>query len=257
LIAIDAVRAGTEVLVGSLDALPAWLGISLVALFTAVIALLAIKHTTDQAKLERSRDAMSAAIYEMRLFLDSPRRVLAAQVRFFFASMAYTARTLPALAIMSLPLGLGYRHLELRYSYAPVKDSALVAVEGDTLDDVTIEAGGRIVGPIAHDGTAYFRIDLDRADTITLRVHAGGATYEKLLVADPKADRISAERAAGIEALFALGAEPSLEDGPIDRIRIVHPELEQTVLFMPWWITWLVLSTVMALLLKNPLRVRI
>jgi hypothetical protein len=193
-VVVDLAHSATELLLAPLDRLPAWLELLVVSVLTGVIALLAVKYTTDQKKLERARDLMTSTIYEMRLFMDSPRRVLAAQRRLLLHSFGYVGRTLPALALLMLPLTLLFLHLELRFSYRAAPPRALVQVEveeGASAADVRIDPRGRaaVLGPVVDPDAnlAYFRIDLkDRAAT-SFDVALNGARTAKLLIADPNA----------------------------------------------------------------------
>lgn len=263
IVVVDWARSALELLLTPLDALPPWASVSTISLVTAVVALLAVKYTTNQAKVERARDLMTSTIYEMRLFIDSPRRVLLAQARLLIWSMLYTGRTLPALALLILPLGLLYLHLELRHSYLPVDGRALVTVEmaeGASPRGVTLEleGPGEVLGPVVDpaDRKAYFRVDLEEPRAARLRIRAGEVVEEKAVVANRDAARISPERLRGWVGLIALGYEPALPgNGPFERISVDHVFRERSILWMPWWLTWMLLAILFAFALRKPLGV--
>ncbi len=260
MVAADLASSATELLLAPLDLLPPWLELLVISLLTAVIALFAMKLTTDQKKLERARDLMTSSIYEMRLFLDSPRRVLAAQGRLLRHSIGYTGRTLPAVAILFLPLTLLFVHLDLRFGKAPAPQHALVDVELDS-DPASVhlelKGQGSVLGPVVEDRHAWFRIDLTERTTTSFDVILGDARATKLLIAAP-APKISTERVRGWESWFAVGFEEALpSDGPFVRIRVDHPAVDRSIFWMPWWATWLVISMVAAFALRKPMGVSI
>ncbi len=263
MVVVDLAHSATELLLAPLDRLPAWLELLVVSAATAVIALWVVKRTTDQRKLERARDLMTSTIYEMRLFMDSPRRVFSAQRRLVWYSARYTGRTLPALLVLAAPLSLLFLHLELRFSYRPAAQQALVEVEvaeGVAAGDVrlTLDGEGTVLGPVVdrNANVAWFRVDLAQPANTAFQVTLGEAHTDKLLIAAPGAQRISVERRQGWASSIAAGYEHGLSSElPFTRIAIDHEREERSVLWMPWWVTWMVMSIGVALPLRRPMGV--
>lgn len=249
-----------------LDWLPRSLSLAIVTVVTGGVALWVVKLTTHQHSLVRSRQKMVAALYEMRLFLDAPARVLRAQIRLVFWSLAYTAQTLPGLIVLTVPLGLVMLHLDLRHGFAPHEVGARVmfgvaVTDASAVSSVEIEApdGLKIdAGPVVaeREGRVYYRLEVAAPGRHVVRVKSGDVAEEKLVVAAPGA--VSLERIAGISNAWAPSAEPSLDsDGPFARIWVEHDTAEYAVLGVPWWLFWLVGSVIAALLLRRPLKAEI
>lgn len=266
---LHAVRWACRAALWPLEALPPVLALSAVSAVTALAMLLIVKRVSPQSHIARARDRMAACIYEMRLFLDAPGRVLRAQARLLGWTAIYLAALLPAALVMTPPLGLLYLHLETRHGLAPLPapSTAVLRVElepGHEGDEITIRPppGGqvRVTAPLlrARDERAvYARLAIAAPGTHELTVSAGGEAVVKRLDADPRAVRVAPERSGGWRHLVSLGDEPPPGGDVIRSISVQHPEREQALLglALPWWIYWLGLATVLALLLRRRLRV--
>jgi hypothetical protein len=251
-----------------LDPLPALLSLTILAILTAWIMVVAIARVSPQRQLARARDQMAASIYEMRLFLDAPRRVLAAQARLIGWTVAYILCMVPSALVLAIPLGLLFLQLDIRHGVAPIKAPAtLVAhialapgVDGRTVtltsDDAAIETTAPLL--FADDEPAvYARLRVARPGTHHLVVHTGSETIDKLIVASP-GDRVAPERSSGLAELWSLGTEPPIDSSAVVAISIPHPKqaslrvgVGPVAVSMPWWIYWLGLSTILAFVLAK------
>ena len=252
------------------ERLGATVGLALFAAVTGAGLLWVVGKLTPQARLGLVRDRMLAAVYELRLYLDSPRRMLAAQARLMVLSGLYIALLLPALLAVLPLFALFFGPLESRYGLAPLRagQSAMLRVRlaptaaGQPVR-VVHAAGVRVDAPpvsLDDDRTVYLRLALDGgASRHSVRLNVSGTTIDKTLSVAPVA-RVDAERRAGLWQLVAAGGEPPLpRAGPIDAIDVLHaPSTRHYAgLAMPWWLYWLALATLAALLLRKPLRVTI
>ena len=253
----------TELALRPFDALPPWLGLTLVSILTGVFALLVVRWTTAQAAMQRARDQMTSALYEMRIFLDSPRRVFAAQGRMAVQTVKYVGLTLPALLIVAGPLTALFIHLELRHGLQPmpVDQDVVVRVElGGTAarDDITAEAGDglAITAPVFRlwsENAAFVRVRGQREGAGVLSVRVGDVTVEKELLTGEGRAPVSVERRAGLSRWWAMGTEAGLDtDGPVQRIVVPYVARDGSWLWMPWWGFWLLVSIVAAFALRRP-----
>lgn len=251
----------TELALAPFDLLPPTLSVLLISVLTGVFALLVVRGTTPQARLARARDRMLAAILEMRLFLDSPGRVFAAQGRMLRWATEYTALALPAILVMALPLTWLALHLDLRYGLQPLPPDGdvLVRVELDRPAELTVlpSAGIEATAPpfsLPSEQAVLLRLRVsDGAEP--LRFDAGGRTYDKLLSTGSPA---SPNRLAGFPALFAVGREPRLPGaGPVTAIRVPHERSAERMLGLPWWGLWLLVSTGAGFALRGSLGVEV
>ena len=78
-----------DLLLGPLDRLPPLAGLTILALVTAIAVLLAFKWTADQEALAAAKQAMQAAIFEMRLFNDDLVLLFRAQGEVIRRSLTY------------------------------------------------------------------------------------------------------------------------------------------------------------------------
>ncbi|RMH39034.1 MAG: hypothetical protein D6689_17810 [Deltaproteobacteria bacterium] len=265
-----ALAGATNALLAPFDWIPRPWDLVLVSVATGALILWILKWTTRPAWIARARDQMAAAIYEIRLFLDSPRRVFASQGRFLMWSGAYIGALLPGLLVASAPLGLLYVQLDRRHGAGPVEVGKPVVVRVDLADgvdgaDVSVApaAGVRATAPPLYDadeGRVYLRVEVAEPGTHELSIAAGGDRITKRIVADPRARAVDPVRARGLAALWSPGSEPPLaDDGPVVRVQVAHPPRPDPWLgvAMPWWLYWLVIATIAALALRKPFGVEI
>ncbi|MEM9492643.1 MAG: hypothetical protein AAGC55_26080, partial [Myxococcota bacterium] len=128
--------------------------------------------------------------------------------------------------------------------------------------ELPADAGFAVTAPPLYDEQeqrVYLRIRIDRPGTYELPIQVGaGPPVLKRLSADPDAVSVSPQRASGLAAWWNYGDEPVLDtDGPIRAISLDHPALPQSWLGtpMPWWVYWLLVATIAALLLRRPMDV--
>lgn len=260
------------------DALPAWLGLTLISVLSGAAMLWVFGKTTPQARLATARDRMAASVYEIRLYFDSPRRALAAQGRLLGWSLAYTALMLPAFVVLALPLGLLYLHLETRYGLEPLPTAEPLIVRVALDEDAALDgqqvaaaseqpAGVRITAPalyVAHEHRVYLRLELDPAaaeatQPIELAIDVAGTPVSKRLSTSSTHGPLVPERARGLTLLWSMGHEDPLPgDSGVRSIALEHPAIDDDRwlgLAMPWWAFWLIVATIAALALRKPMRV--
>ena len=77
-VVMDAIRGGIELLLWPFDQLPDTVALTLISVLSGIGMLWVFGKTTPQRLVGLSRDRMTAAIYEMRLFprLAPPRALL-------------------------------------------------------------------------------------------------------------------------------------------------------------------------------------
>lgn len=254
-----------EALLHPLDRLPEPLALALFSALSGVVLVLAFRRLTDARGIATARDRMASAVYEVRLFVDSPARILAAQVRLVRWSFVYLARTLPVFLVLTAPVALFYGHLDARYGLAPAGTSdvlvRLAVAEGKDPRAIGLEGTDvEQTAPPVFVGTTrelYFRVRALRPEAASLRFTTT-PPIEKALTASPRARRVDAERARGVSAFAAIGAEEPLPEGSVvDDIRVLHAPREVSLLGLraPWWVHWLVISSLVALALAKRLRV--
>ena len=257
-----ALRTPVEWALRPLDLLPPILSLTVIGLVTALLMLVVVKRASPQALIQKARDRMAGAIYEMRLFLDAPGRVLRAQGRLIGWMVVYLVALLPALLVLGPPLALLYLHLEPRHGIAPIEAPATVVLRvglaaGTDGDAVQIDtpAGVERTAPLvyaADEPAVYARLRITEPATHTVTVRAGEAQATKQIVADPDAVQVAPARAAGAGHFLSLGPEPP-PAAPFTSLSIPHQPSDQSWLALPipWWLYWLGVATILALLLRR------
>lgn len=266
--ALHALHALTELALWPFDRLPPWLALTAISVLSGVVMLWVLGKTSHQRGMERARDQMAAAIYEIRLFLDSPRRVLKAQARLAWWNLRYVLYMMPAVLVLMLPLGLLGIHLECRYGRAALPVGAPVVVTADLAPGadgraLTAEASGdlAVTAPVLFDAAerrAYVRVEARAPGAHTLRLALPGRPAVEKQVTAGLDGSVSPQRAAGLAHLWALGLEdPIPTESGIEAVDLPHPARDLTLagLPMPWWLYWLVLSMTAAFALRRRLGV--
>lgn len=264
-------RSGVELLLYPFDLLSAFWGLTALAIVTALLMIVIVSKVTPQARIRRARARIAGAIYEMRLFLDSPLRVFAAQGSLLKHSALYVLLLLPAFAVMAPLLALLYLHLDVRYGLDPVEAGHQVIVrvgidsdvDGYEVEPGALPEGLAVTAPpvfVEDEGRVYLRVDVNEPGIHSLPIRAGGQQVSKEIVAAADAVKVAPERKRGASTLWAFGNEPPLPSGsPVSSISVVYPDAEQSWLGLaiPWWLYWLLIATLAALLLARPLHVEL
>ena len=265
------IRAPLELLLYPLDRLARFWGLTVVALLTALLMIAIIARVTPQARIRRARARMAGALYEIRLFLDSPSRVLRSQATLLGYTVVYLVLLLPALLVMAPIIGVLYLHLDVRYGLEPIAvgRSVVVAVAiDDDVDGYEVAPaepvdGLAVTAPpvyVEDENKVYMRVDVIAPGTHRFTFAAGGQQVTKTIVAATAAAGVAPERRRGIATLWARGHElPLPAAGPVSAVTVAYPiaQREWLGLDMPWWLYWLLLATVAALVIARPLRVAI
>jgi len=245
-------------------------GLTVFSVLSGVGMLWVMGKTTNQAGMEQARERMLASVYEIRLFLDSPRRVLSAQGQLFLWNARYIGHMLPAFVILLPPLVLMYMPLDIRYGWEPlpIGESVMIVVDieegadGQLLEVAVDESSGvRITSPLLYapdERKVYLRGEVSREAGNTLALRMGDSLVTKELWGASDRSFVSPECASGFAHLWAIGMEEPIADGSgIAAIVVEHePRMMNVVgIPMPWWVYWLVVSVIAALAMRKPMGV--
>jgi hypothetical protein len=258
-------RLGIEKLLTPFDWLGPFWGLTLLSLLSGVFMLWVVGKTTPQALVERSRNRMDSAIYEIRLFLDSPKRVFISLGRLISHSLLYVAFMLPAFVILALPLTFMYLGLETRHGMEPIAANQPFVISVDLADGVdgsnityTTSDGLEITAPLLYvpsQQAVYLRGNLKTPTTEYLGLTVDGLRVDKEIVGDSSAVQMAPDRASGIDLFISYGPEEVL-GGKVTGIRVPHEMTDNEYLGIQrwcWW--WLLLMMIAAFGLKKRLGV--
>ena len=261
-----------DLLLAPFGGVPA-LGMVVVAVLSAVWALLIFRAVTPQAKLAAARDRLMGHIYEMGLYQEQLRVVGRIQRDLAGANLRYLAASLPALVVMLVPMLLTIAQLEARYARRPlhVGESAVVAVTlapsaAARLDDLQLSAPAGVTveaGPVRDrsGAAAAWRVRADKPGRYDLAVTLGGAKVAtRVLVAGGGLPR-TAETASTswTHALLYPGERQLPGGGPVLATRLRYPGRGTRYLGLEidWLVAFMVLSMAGGLALKGVLKVEI
>jgi hypothetical protein len=233
---------------------PFW-GLTLLSLLSGVGMLWVVGKTTPQKLVERARNRMDSAVYEIRLFLDSPKRVAISLGRLISNSLLYIATMLPAFVILAVPLAFMYLSLEARHGLEAIElnEPFVVSVKlADGVDGRTVSftpgEGLEITSPPMYaksEQAVYVRAVMTKPITTDIHVDLGGRAETKRIIADPKAQQMEPDRASGIDLFLSYGPESSL-DGDITAISVPHAGKASLFLgaksWMLWWLFMMMVS---------------
>ncbi len=277
---IDGVRTAVEASLWPFLQLSPFWSVTIISAIMGVFMLWVVGKTTPQERIERARARMAAAVYEMRLFLDSPGRIIRAQGRLLSGSFLYVAYMMPAFILLGVPMWLYYLHLDSHYGQKPLPTNhdlvvvvtladGVASSSGSVLDSIavaeSVPAGLRITAPPVRerggdDGAAqvYLRVRAEAPGQYVLPIQVGDHVVEKRLAIESVPT--SPARVKGWwNMLFGeiYGHEALLpSDSPIDEISVPHEADPTTWLGMPWWWLYgLLVATIVALALRRPLGV--
>lgn len=247
--------------------------LAVVAVFTAVWALLLFKAVTPQARLTGVRDRLFGHIYEMGLYQDHLSVVRRIQGDLARANGRYILLSLPALVVLTVPMIFTLAQLDSLYKFRPFRTGETTvlsvtlapetryALDGITLDvpdGVTLEAG-----PVRDevDRSVAWRLRAEDEGTHTLRILAGATEFgsRELVVGEDLVRLGETSNKNWWNAVFKPGARPLRSDAPLDEMTLLLPERysDSLSLGMPWWLVFFVFAMLAGVALKDALRVSI
>ncbi len=251
--------------------LPPIVGLALVAVGSGVIALVAYKHTSNQAAITRVKARIAAALFEVRLYNDDLRALLRAQAELLRSNARYFGLNLVPMAVMMVPFVLIVAQLQFHYGFDglhPGDRAVLTArwsqplafgaerVELEAPAGVAVETPGVVARPRRE--ISWRLRALERGEH-RLVLEVGGQRITKTLVVDQRVRRRSPARLRGtLVNQLLYPAEPPLPAGSgLDEIRLAYPDREVSAgLFRAHWlVVFLLLTIVAAFALKKPLGV--
>jgi len=239
---------------------PLW-GLLALSVVLGAVLLVAFRWLSPQRRLRLVKDRMLATVYEMRLFADSPRLVLAALVRSLRWLGEYLLLATPALLILAPIVGLLLARAATLYEYRPLSlgDSALVSVtltEGEGRE-VEISAGeGLAVRPpvvrVQSLHAAFVRVRAQREGTHEIAINVGGQRVTKELAVGRQGGAISPLRVSADAWDLLLSREPPLEAGPVSAVEVAYPLQAASWFGLPWWAILFIVSIIAAFALRGP-----
>ena len=262
-----------DVLLSPFRSLPPMVGLSVVSLVTALVVVLAFRATSNQQGLADVKRRMAAALFEIRLFNDDLPAVFRAQAELLRHNLTYLRLSLVPMLWMIVPFAILVAQLDARYGYTGLKTGEPVLLKVSLRDGVAPASGGAALDappqvsvltpavffPASNEVVWRIRPDAEGAYELTARI--GSESITKSIEASDDVVRRSPVRvAAGFWEEFMNPAERPLPPGAA-ATAISVPYARRTFRILRWDADWLVVffivSTLLAWLLKKPLRVTV
>lgn len=252
------------------DSNPAY-AIAAISFLTGLVTLLTFRYASNQVTMRRIKDRIQAHVLEVRLFPDQLSVVWRAYGQVMRFTLSYLAQSLKPLLILLVPMIVLMAQLDLRFSRTPLRpgDSFLLKVkltEPQTLDAnaLRLPEGLTLTAPplnIRALREVDWRIRADRRGDFAPAVVTAGQAFTKQVVVSGSTTRLSPERArASMEEWLLDPGEKALpRNGPLETLEVNYaPRSIDLGLFQTeWWVLFLVVSLVSALVLKIVLRIEI
>jgi hypothetical protein len=251
----------------------AGLAVAVLSALTGVLMLLLFKWSTNQDQLVAARQRLTGRIYEMGLFQDHLSVLGKIQKDLAVANFKYLRWSLPALAVVIVPMIFILAQLDARYGRRPfhpgeetIVTVAVAPEQSHRLDSVSIDAGpGVTVATNAlrdpAENLVRWRVRLDEPGEheITVRLD-DGSTFTKTLFAGEGTPRLAKvrEKEGLVRLLFNPAEEPLPGDSPLKSIAISVPDrdLDYGLFHTNWLIALIIFSMIAGLAFKDVFKVR-
>lgn len=256
--------------------LPPIVGLTVMAVITAVAVLLVYRAASDQEAIAAVRRRIHAGLFEIRLFNDDPRAILRAQADILRHTLTYLRLSLVPMAWMLIPLLLVLIQLHFHYGYTGLepgskaivkvafKSGAFPGAPPPAGPDLSLDAapGLRVDSPpvwILSLREADWRIAAQRPGEYELRVRIGEQVFSKfLLVTNAIVRRAPVRPSRRLQDQLFYPVEPPLPpDAPIESITVGYPEARVSLLGwdVHWLVVFFILTMIVAFALQRPLKV--
>lgn len=265
-----ALRSLFDVLLAPMRGWPPIIGLIIISALAAIGMLLVFKVTSNQPGIDRAKRRIHACLFEIRLFNDDLRTIMAAQLELLRHNLTYLRHSLVPMLWMIVPFVLLIAQLQFHYGYTGLQPGheTMVKVRLDEQwtgtrsgrPNVRLEApeGIRVISPDVWLPAAReidWRIEADSPGSYELGVVLDGQEFSKRLQVSDRVVRRSPVRVeAGFLRELIYPAEPPLPaDGPIDEIWIGYPMATVSVLGirLHWLVVFFVLSIAIAFGLRK------
>jgi hypothetical protein len=268
----DAMNGLFDLLTAPFGGAAGW-AVFVLSVAVGVLMLLLYKWSTDQEKLVAARQVLTGRVYEMGLYQDHLSVLMRIQRDLAVANLRYLRYSLPALAVIILPMILILAQLDARYGRRPFVpgETALLKVEvgparSDLLDGLHLDAPPGVAVETAavrdrRHGVATWRLRAEAAGRHEVRIVAGdGRAVTKAFTVGDDAPRIAAVREhESLGRLLLNPAEKPLPgDTPIKKIRLTVPgrDLHYAGVRTNWLVALIVFSLAAGLAVKDLFKVK-
>jgi hypothetical protein len=227
-------------------------GLMAAGLVTAVLALLVVKRTSNQARVRRAKDGMYAALLEMRLFNDDIAAVFRAQWDVIRYNGRYLAAALVPMLWLIIPFGVVVAELDAFYAADGLLPNQPALLTAHVRDGQTIAGDARLVVPdgIGLESPAIWfpatrdvvwRLTPVAAGHYTVVIETPAEKVSKTVVVSNAVTRRSPSRGTdqGLAVLEPASEPPLATASAFDAVTVTYPSRDLDVL--GWHVPWFVI----------------
>lgn len=237
--------------------LPPVLVLAVLAVATAIVALLVFRRISNQKGIRKAKDRIGAHVLEIRLFPDQLSVVGRAYLAMLGSLFVYLRHSLRPVTVLFVPLFLLFVQMEAYFEHTPLPVSTnflvrAVVVEGQDVNGLQIEtpSGLALTAPpvhIADEREVDWRLRAEKEGEYEVRVRLGGTDYTKRIVAGSGLRRVNSERRRGgiWETLLSQAEPPLPKDRAVESIEVQYPLRE--IAIWKWSFNWVLLFLVFML----------
>ena len=248
-------------------------GLAIVSLIAAVVMLLVVRATSDQARVAAVKRALQASVFEIRLFNDDARAMMRALGDMLRHNLTYARLALVPILWMAVPFGLLLAQLQFHYGYEglAVGQQSVVTARLKNLP-ASSRPPARLAAPpgirvetspvwIPSLHEVAWRVAAEKPGDYVLTVQIGGDAFTKdLRVSDAIVRRSPLRADAALLNQLRYPAEPPLPAGArVESIAVAYPRRALSVFGyeLHWLVVFFALSMIFAFALRRPLRVEL
>ena len=246
----SAANALFDLLLAPLEAVGAWLALTLVSGIFGVLALVVFKHISWQDGIKGTKDKIKGHMIEIRIYQDDLGLVSRAIGKVLLRNLQYVVLNFGPFLPLMIPFGMVAAQLVVRYGFEPVEVQSLedgrLAGSAVTFEihfredarqaaadlELELPEGVALASPLVRvpdQGRAFVEVVATQPGIHELAFVAGGVQETKLLHAGAEGlqREMQPERGRGFLAALLWPAEESFTgESPFELIRTVYPERE-------------------------------
>ncbi|MBL7191726.1 hypothetical protein ISS30_08515 [bacterium] len=253
---------------------PFW-GLAFISLITGAVMVMIFKYISNQAGIRRTKARIRAYLFEIWLYKHEFSSFIGSIGRIFTANLSYMKYAVSPMLVMIIPVVLIMVHLNLNYSFRPLKigETPLMTVkftDAKVLQDTTLKAEAS--GGVNIDGAPVRAM---RKNEVTWRIIAvnpgrhqitikweNGEVSKRIDIGPGKVQRLSPKKSLESSILDAFGnpgEKPIPKNTGVEWITLDYPARDLKVLGIKihWIIVFFVLSVAAGFGLKGVFKVEI
>ena len=267
-------NAISDTLLGPLAGWPPLVTLVLVSAVAGVLMSIVFRYTSNQQALRRVADRSRAQVLAIKLFKDDPVGIFRSLGQLMKCTGLRLWYSLPPMLVMLVPFVLLLTQLAQRYEYRPLQPGEKMIVEARLAQrawprsaEVALQLPSQIeveARPLRdhQQHTIYWRARVIAAAPATLSLQVGSQQVDMpITLADDgeRLLRVTARRpgAEFWERLLHPGQPGFAADDPLQALTVHYPRRATPLLGfdVPWWLTFLLVSMLAAVLVRPLVKV--